>query len=223
MKRWLFCVLPMVMILGLLVGCGAKPDTKENVETTEAEQKGVTDGYWVVEKMVMEGMEFEGEELKNTFGEVENILAMVFNEDGSYDGVYMDEFIKGTYTDNNGTLETEMLELKAKGECSGETLVLTLDDKYVYTGAMNQVSNTTSTPNGSSSSVTATCASFVTTTIPVYGYETIEHSSDLLYGTICYKSTKTRTANTQTKWSSYNDTSLLNNGWSYTGNKKVAN
>lgn len=96
-------------------------------------------------------------------------------------------------------------------------------DKYVYTGAMNQVSNTTSTPNGSSSSVTATCASYITTTIPVYGYETIEHSSDLLYGTICYKSTKTRTANTQTKWSSYNDTSLLNNGWSYTGNKKVAN
>lgn len=133
MKRRLFRALPMVMLLCLLVGCGAEPDKKEKAETTKTEEKGVKDGYWVVEKMVMEGMEFEGEELKNTFGEEENILAMVFNEDGSYDGVYMDEFIKGTYTDKNGTLETEMLGLKAKGECSGETLVLTLEDKYVYT------------------------------------------------------------------------------------------
>lgn len=96
-------------------------------------------------------------------------------------------------------------------------------DKYVYTGSMNQVSSTTSTPNGSSSSVTASCSSYITTTIPVYGYETVEHSSDTLYGTVCYKSTKSRTANTQTKWSSYNDTSLLNSGWVYTGNKRVAN
>jgi len=133
MKKRLFRVLPMVMLLGLLIGCGAESDKKENTETTKTEEKGVTAGYWVVEKMVMEGMEFEGEELTNTFGEAENILSIVFNEDGSYDGVYMDEFIKGTYTDNNGALETEMLELKAKGEYSGETLVLTLDDKYVYT------------------------------------------------------------------------------------------
>ena len=96
-------------------------------------------------------------------------------------------------------------------------------DKYVYVGSMNQVSNTTSTPNGSSSSVTASCSSYVTTTIPVYGYETVEHSSDLLYGTVCYKSTKSRTANKQTKLSSYNDTSLLSSGWVYTGNKRVAN
>lgn len=133
MKKWLFRVLPTVMLLCLLVGCGAEPNGKEKAETSKTEEKGVTDGYWVVEKMVMEGMEFEGEEMKNCFGEAESILAMVFNEDGSYDGVYMDEFIKGTYSDNNGTLELEMLELKGKGECSSEQLVLTLDDKYVYT------------------------------------------------------------------------------------------
>ncbi len=133
MKRRLFRALPMIMLLCLLVGCGVESDKEEKTETTKVEEKGVTDGYWVLEKMVMEGTEFGGEELKNSFGEAENILAMVFNEDGSYDGVYMDEFIKGTYTDNNGTLETEMLDSKATGECSGETLVLTLDDKYVYT------------------------------------------------------------------------------------------
>ena len=49
------------------------------------------------------------------------------------------------------------------------------------------------------------------------------YRTEPLYGTVCYKSTKSRTANKQTKWSSYNDTSLLNSGWVYTGNKRVAN
>ena len=51
MKRWLFRALPIVMLLCLLVGCGAEPDKKETA-TTETAEKGVTDGYWVVEKMV---------------------------------------------------------------------------------------------------------------------------------------------------------------------------
>ena len=46
-----------------------------------------------------------------------------------------------------------------------------------------------------------------------------------LYGDVCYKSTKSRekltSGTTQTKWSSYNDQSLLNDGWIYTGRKKV--
>lgn len=100
-------------------------------------------------------------------------------------------------------------------------------DKYVYVGSMSQVSSTTKVPTGSSSSVTASCGSYVTKSVPVYGYVTIEHTSDLLYGTVCYKSTKTRNVisqgTPQYKWSTYNDTSLLNNGWVYTGNKKLAN
>lgn len=95
--------------------------------------------------------------------------------------------------------------------------------KYIYTGSMSQVSSTTSVPSGSSTSVSASCGSYVTTTVPVYGYVVVEHTSDPLYGTVCYKSTKTRSNNPQTKWSSYNDTSLLNDGWTYTGNKKLAN
>ena len=99
-------------------------------------------------------------------------------------------------------------------------------DKYVYTGTMSQVSNTTSVPSGSSSSVTASCGSYVTKTVPVYGYVNVKNT-DTLYGTVCYKSTKTRSVTNpgtpQYKWSSYNDTSLLNDGWTYTGNKKLAN
>lgn len=98
-------------------------------------------------------------------------------------------------------------------------------DKYVYVGSMSQVSSTTKVPSGSSTTVTASCSSYTTKSVPVYSYTTVEHTSGLLYGTVCYKSTKTRTVTskgtTQYKWSSYNDTSLLNNGWKYTGNKKL--
>ncbi len=110
---------------------------------------------------------------------------------------------------------------------------------YQYSGSMSTVSNTTSTPNGSSTSsstssetstsVSATCGEYVTKTIPIYDYITIAEVAtrkEPLYGNVCYQSTKTRTlknaGSTQTKWSKYNDTSLLKNGWYYTGAKKKA-
>lgn len=109
-------------------------------------------------------------------------------------------------------------------------------DKYTYTGSMSTVTNTTSTPSssstGSSSSsttVTAECGSYVTKEVPIYS--TIDKTkiatrTETLYGTVCYKSTKTRKitdpGKTQYKWSYYGDTSLLNNGWQYTGERKLA-
>lgn len=104
-------------------------------------------------------------------------------------------------------------------------------DKYTYTGSLTKVTNTTTTPgetsstsSSTSSSVSASCGSYVTTTVPVYGYVAVKNS-DTLYGTVCYKSTKSRSltdpGKTQYKWSSYNDTTLLNNGWTYTGAKRV--
>ena len=71
------------------------------------------------------------------------------------------------------------------------------------------------------------CIRDSTKTIPIYGYITeseIATRREPLYGTVCYQSTKTRklldSGKTMTKWSKYNDTSLLNNGWYYTGYKK---
>ena len=61
-------------------------------------------------------------------------------------------------------------------------------------------------------------------------YGTIKKSyiatrTEPLYGNVCYQRTRTRTitdpGKTQNKWSSYNDTSLLNNGWYYTGAKRA--
>lgn len=117
-----------------------------------------------------------------------------------------------------------------------ESLPKHVYDKYTYTGSMSSVSSTTSTPSGSSTgsssstSVSAECGSYVTKEVPIYGTirkTKIATRTEPLYGTVCYKSTKTRKltdpGKTQYKWSHYNDTSLLNNGWKYTGEKKLAN
>ena len=112
-------------------------------------------------------------------------------------------------------------------------------DSYSYTGGLASVSSTTSSTTtagtpisethvaGQTTSYAATCGSIVTKTIPIYGTITVTEKAsrtEPLYGDVCYKSTKSRTlvdpGTTQYKWSSYNDTSLLNNGWVYTGNKK---
>lgn len=110
-------------------------------------------------------------------------------------------------------------------------------DSYVWkgTGGLSSVTSTTTVPGGSSSdtssdsstSVSASCGEIVTKTIPIYGYITeseIATRNEPLYGTVCYQSTKTRklldSGKTMTKWSKYNDTDLLNNGWYYTGYKK---
>lgn len=106
-------------------------------------------------------------------------------------------------------------------------------DKYTYIGTLNQVGSTTSVPINSttstSTSVSATCGEYTTEYVPIYG--TIQKSyiakrKEPLYGTVCYQSTKTRKlidpGKPQNKWSYYNDTSLLNSGWTYTGASKLA-
>lgn len=111
-------------------------------------------------------------------------------------------------------------------------------DAYTYSGGMTSVSSTTTpgnqssssssgTSSSTSSSVTASCGEIVSKTVPIYGYINVSETAtreEPLYGTICYQSSKTRTlkdsGKTTVKWSVYNDTSLLNNGWSYTGAKK---
>ncbi len=111
-------------------------------------------------------------------------------------------------------------------------------DSYTYTGGLQQVSSTTSTPgetsthsstsSSTSSSVTASCGSYETKTIPIYDTINIteaDYRKEPLYGTVCYQSTKNRklldAGKTVTKWSKYNDKDLLDNGWYYTGAKKL--
>ena len=109
-------------------------------------------------------------------------------------------------------------------------------DTYKYSGGLTKVSSTTtpgrtttstSTSSSTSSSLQVSCGSYVYKTVPVYGYITKyekAYRTENLYGDVCYKSTKDRKkitdGKTQTRWSVYNDTSLLNDGWVYTGKKR---
>ena len=108
-------------------------------------------------------------------------------------------------------------------------------DSYTYTGGLTKVSSTT-IPGNITSSTTATtskeykasCGEYTYKTIPIYGTITVTEKAkrdEPLYGTVCYQSTKTRKVTekgkTTTKWSNYNDKNLLDNGWEYTGRKKV--
>ena len=112
-------------------------------------------------------------------------------------------------------------------------------DSYTYTGGMDSVSSTTtpgrtttSTSTSTSSSTTtsyeASCGGYDYKVVPIYGTVTVtekDYRTEPLYGTVCYQSTKTRKiidkGHTYYKWSSYNDRSLLDHGWTYTGKRKV--
>ena len=112
-------------------------------------------------------------------------------------------------------------------------------DIYEYTGGLTTV-DTTTTPGNineiktSSTSVKietetkASCGEYVTKTIPVYSTITVTEKArrtEPLYGDVCYQSTKTRyiiSSEHETRtWDVYNKKSLLDNGWAYTGNKRI--
>jgi len=99
-------------------------------------------------------------------------------------------------------------------------------DYYTYNAQLSAVSSVTSAP----ASVSASCESYVTKIVPIYrtiSVPEIVSREEPLYGTVCYSSTKTRNLITEgktiTKWSTYNDLELLNNGWYYTGAVKQIN
>ena len=147
---------------------------------------------------------------------------------------------------NNPPRDTETMHYKFAGAdysyCSDTctTLPNYYYDVYQYTGGLTSVINTTSTPGQTTSTSSSTTTSSTTTTtsascgeytyktIPIYSTITVTekaYRTEPLYGDVCYQSTKTRKliskGSIQYKWSYYNDTTLLNNGWSYTGNRKI--
>ena len=87
----------------------------------------------------------------------------------------------------------------------------------------------TSVTSHTDSSVTATCGELVTKQVPVYRTIEVTDKSSInkpLYGTVCYKSEKTREVveegKTQYKWSTYNNQTLIKDGWVMTGDYKEA-
>ena len=114
-------------------------------------------------------------------------------------------------------------------------------DSYSYTGGnISSVTKTTSAPGESydttdtdttvttEETATAKCGAYTTKTIPIYGtirVSDVVKREEPLYGNVCYKSTKTRNiiekGKITYKWSTYNNQTLINEGYVMTGNKKV--
>lgn len=130
---------------------------------------------------------------------------------------------EGTYTYDNPPADTPTTYYELVGssylECAGacQTLPKFTFKKYVYSGSTTSV---TSNP-----SITTSCSKLESKTIHVYvtKYKKLQREEPA-YADIKYYSVQTRTmlseGKTILKWSFYNDTSLLNDGYKYTGNKR---
>ena len=114
MKRILSVFMTILMAMSLFTGCGG---------SEPAEQKSaLATGYWVVEKMVMEGSEFDKETMEGIFGECESIMALAFDGEGGVDGIYFGEPLKGTYTGAEDALELDLMGEKVTGACKDGVL-----------------------------------------------------------------------------------------------------
>ena len=108
MKRKVVLLVVAVMLICGLAGCGkdGSKDKGSSKEATEEVKAGLEKGYWVADKMVMEGTEFSGQDLVDLFGPKENVMSLAFS-DGKVDGVIFDDYISTTYT---GTIDDFTIE-----------------------------------------------------------------------------------------------------------------
>ena len=134
MKKGLVLFFTAVMMVCMLAGCGKDKGSSDKTQTTTEEAKaGLEKGYWVADKMVMEGTEFSGQDMVDIFGSKENIMSLVFS-DGKVDGVIFDDYISTTYT---GTIDEFTIAMDGetlKGKSTGkDTIELTLQDGSSFT------------------------------------------------------------------------------------------
>lgn len=133
MKKWTALMLALSMSLCVLASCGGgdeKPTEKPATQTSQPapKEKKVSDGYWVVEKMEMDGMEFSGEDMTGIFGPADSIMALAFDGEGAFDAVLFEDFLKGTYSGRLDALELDFAGEGVKGTCTDDTLVLDMKD-----------------------------------------------------------------------------------------------
>ena len=124
MKKIIALILTMTLILCVFSGCGGSGEPSEK----PIEKDGIVGGYWVAEKIEMEGTEFSGEDMTGIFGPADTIMAIFFTENGTFNGVLFEDYIKGTYS---GTLEAPELDFDGeivKGTLDGDMLLLTMKD-----------------------------------------------------------------------------------------------
>jgi len=129
MKKWITMILALSMSLCFLVGCGGG-DENPDARTTQnpPQEKAVSDGYWVVEKMELDGAEFSGEDMTGIFGPADSIMAVAFDTEGTFNAVLFEDFLEGTYSGTPDALELNFDGESVKGTCKDDTLVLDMKD-----------------------------------------------------------------------------------------------
>ena len=121
MKKWIRVILAMMMTICLLAGCGGSGGGEEKIT--------LDSGYWVVETMTLEGVEFTSEEIIEIYGELDAVMALAFSKEGKVSGILFGDNFEATYT---GELESFEIQLENEGikgsYTEEEKMILTLQD-----------------------------------------------------------------------------------------------
>lgn len=126
MKKVLASILSLAMMFSLLTACGG------GEEAPPPEETGITDGYWVLDSMTMEGTEFSKEEIEQTFGPVDQVMCLTFLPDQTFMGVLFMETIQGAYVETETGYDMAVMDEKATVVLSEETLTVTVGENSFY-------------------------------------------------------------------------------------------
>lgn len=118
----------MLVLLLLCISAGCGGNGNDNPNEPSQEKNGITDGFWVAEKIVLEGTEFSGDDMTGIFGPADSIMALAFGTDGTFNAVLFEDYVKGTYTGTSEAPEMDFGGEIVKGTLDGDTLVLTMKD-----------------------------------------------------------------------------------------------
>ena len=179
MKKTIALILSLLLLLCLFAGCGGNDN--ENPGKPNEEKNGIADGYWIAEKIVMEGTEFSGDDMTGIFGPADSIMAIAFGTDGTFNAVLFEDYLKGTYAGTSEAPEMDFGGEIVKGTLDGDTLVLTMKDGSFTLKRQDEIPDSlannpwvTYAPDFDAKQ-TAAMSNFMS-----YGYYLIE--DDVLYG-----------------------------------------
>ena len=171
----------MLVLLLLCISAGCGGNGNDNPNEPSQEKNGITDGFWVAEKIVMEDTEFSGDDMTGIFGPADTIMAVAFGTDGTFNAVLFENYIKGTYTGTSEAPEMDFGGEIVKGTLDGDTLVLTMKDGSFTLKRQDEIPDSlannpwvTYAPDFDAKQ-TAAMSNFMS-----YGYYLIE--DDVLYG-----------------------------------------
>lgn len=200
---------------------------KENISTYQKEYKTTK------QSIKLQNQDIENVCSSNNYIKINNKIYKITNASNiSYNKI--NEITKDTKSNQSGWIYkgTESYQIPPTDTIYNHYILVSVDyskcnntcqslpnyyyDQYVYTSGLIEVN-----------SYLENCSSTENKVVQIYSNQTenVNFSrQETLYGTVCYKSERTRNLlNKGTivkKWSTYNNTKLLSNGYYYTGNKK---